>query len=368
MLVGAVAALTTALAVGLEGGALAIGAAGIILEPGTWVAGARTSVGTSAGVALAGVALVMAGLRLFDAGVGPPLALCGVVGLLASFALTGHAATATPTLLTVPAVAVHVAGVMFWIGSLWPLRVVLSGERPPAAALVVKQFTALAAPMVVLLAVAGLFLGAVQLASPLALVATDYGHVLLLKLAMVAVLFMVAGNNRRRLTPALAGRQPWAGPALGRSIEIELALIGGILLATSLLTQMAPPRIGASAMPSAHEHGHRVAIPAGFSVVVGDGTRQALIGVTPAVAGQNRLEVIIIGADGEVLRPEEIRLTVACPEKGIEPIERAVPAVAPGHYELSGGEFAVSGRWGVEVAALIGPFEQATFTTEVPIR
>jgi hypothetical protein len=121
-------------------------------------------------------------------------------------------------------------------------------------------------------------------------------------------------------------------------------------------------------MPLAHEHGRGAAMPAGFSVVVGDGTRLALIGVTPAVAGQNRLEVIIIGADGEVLRLQEVKVTVACPDKGIEPIERAVPAVAPGHYELSGGEFAVSGNWKVEVAALIGDFEQAKFTTEVPIR
>jgi copper transport protein len=367
-LAAGVAALATALAVGLEGGVLVAGPAGLILQPATWVAGARTSLGTSAGVALVGVALVTAGLRLFEAGVGPPLALCGVAGLLASFALTGHAATAAPTLLTVPAVAVHVAGVMFWAGSLWPLRVVLSRDRAPAAALVVKQFAALAVPMVVLLGVAGLFLGAVQLASPLTLVASDYGRVLLLKLAMVAVLLLVAADNRRRLTPALAGRQPWAGPALGRSIEIELALIGGILLATSLLTQAVPPRTGANAMPSAHEHGHGAAMPAGFSVVVGDGTRLALIGVTPAVVGQNRLEVIIIGADGEVLRPQEVKVTVACPDKGIEPIERAALAVAPGHYELSGGEFAVSGRWKVEVAALIGDFEQAKFTTEVSIR
>jgi copper transport protein len=249
--------------------------------------------------------------------------------LVASFALTGHAATAPPILLTVPAVAIHVAGVMFWAGSLWPLRVVLRKERPAAVALVVKRFAALAVPMVAVLVVGGLFLGAVQVASPLALVSTDYGRVLLLKLAIVAVLLAVAADNGRRLTPALAGRQPWAGPALSRSIEIELALVGAILLATGLLTQTEPPRTGAEGMPSGHPHEHATPRSEGFSVVVGDGPRLALIEVTPAAAGDNRLEVTVIGPDGEALHPKEMTVTLAEPDKGIEPIDRPVPVSRP---------------------------------------
>jgi copper transport protein len=63
-LAGGVAVATTVIAVGLQSGVLAAGPAAIILEPGTWAAGARTSLGTSFAVALAAIALVMAGLAL----------------------------------------------------------------------------------------------------------------------------------------------------------------------------------------------------------------------------------------------------------------------------------------------------------------
>jgi putative copper export protein len=49
------------------------------------------------------------------------LSLAGLIGAGCALALSGHASSATPQLLTRPAVFVHVIGVAFWIGALAPL-------------------------------------------------------------------------------------------------------------------------------------------------------------------------------------------------------------------------------------------------------
>ena len=70
------------------------------------------------------------------------------------------------------------------------------------------------------LLLAGVVLSALQLRTPSALIATDYGRLLLAKLALVALLLGLGALNRLVLTPALergAGRRPGSGVRSGRT-------------------------------------------------------------------------------------------------------------------------------------------------------
>ena len=76
------------------------------------------------------------------------------MAVVGSFALTGHAASAAPRWLTVPAVAVHVLCAAFWVGSLLPLWWSLQLDRASAVT-VLRRFSAVALVAVALLVGAG---------------------------------------------------------------------------------------------------------------------------------------------------------------------------------------------------------------------
>ena len=71
------------------------------------------------------------------------------------------------------------------------------------------------------LLLAGVMLAALQVRTPAALIATDYGRLLLLKLALVALLLGLGALNRLVLTPALERRAEAASGCAARSVRIS---------------------------------------------------------------------------------------------------------------------------------------------------
>ena len=102
------------------------------------------------------------------------------------------------------------------------------------------RFSALAAPLVLLLAAAGLYLAIRELPSISAIVDSRYGLLLVAKTATFAVAIGLAGYHRRSVVPRVA-----AGAAAA-SVRRTLTLEAGILLVTlvlaAILSQSAPPR------------------------------------------------------------------------------------------------------------------------------
>jgi copper transport protein len=94
----------------------------------------------------------------------------------ASFATSGHAATAEPQALAHAALVVHGAALLFWTGALWPL-LRLVPQAGAAAAL--GRFSAIAAPLVAALVLSGAALTWMQAGSPAALLGSDWGLILL---------------------------------------------------------------------------------------------------------------------------------------------------------------------------------------------
>jgi copper transport protein len=340
-----------ALGIGLPSAVASLGALGLDLLglPLTALATAapwKIAFATSAGPALlvAVAAMLFATIALRSAWYSRALAVIAFAGVGLSLAMTGHAATAPPELLTRPAIFLHGLCVAFWIGALAPLVVLVS--KPTTATLpVVNCFSRIAMPAVGVLAVTGLALAIVHLEKPSALVETRYGLLLSIKLALVIVLLGLAALNRLRLTPALV-RDEKAAPALKRSILLECALVLAIFAVVAGWRFTPPPRTIVPETPLAiHIHTDK----AMFQVLV-----------SPGKAGIDDFVLQLMTGEATPLTAKEVTLTLSLPERGIEPMERSAELGPDGNWHVRRVELPFAGRWHVRIDALVTDFEKIT--------
>jgi copper transport protein len=344
-----------ALVVGLCGAIASLGLLGVdllglplsaLLTLTPWKIAFTTSAGPALLVAIAAMLIATIALR----GVAHARALSAIslvcVGL--SLAMTGHAASAPPEVLTRPAIFLHGLGVAYWIGALAPLAVLLS--RPTAATLpILNRFSRVAMPVVAVLALTGLTLAVIQLESLTALVETRYGVILSIKLALVLALLALAVLNRFRLTPALAenhSKDRKAARALKRSIVFECALALGIFAVVAGWRFTPPPRTILPETPLAiHIHSDKDM----FQVLV-----------SPGKAGTNDFVLQLMTGEATPLQAKEVALTLSLPERGIEPMERDAEFGADGYWHVRKVELPFAGRWHVRIDALVTDFEKIT--------
>ncbi len=149
---------------------------------------------------------------------------------LALTAATGHAG-ATDNPFQLGADAFHLLAVGAWIGGLAPFAFAM---RRPDAGGIAWRFSTLGTICVALILATGFINARFLVGNVHALLATDYGRVLLLKLILFAVLLSVAAINRFRLTPL------GAVAALRRNALIESALGLAIVAIVAILGTMAP--------------------------------------------------------------------------------------------------------------------------------
>jgi copper transport protein len=251
----------------------------------------------------------------------------------------------------------HTIPIAFWIGSFWPLQEVLRTAGDGAAD-IVRRFSRLAVLMVALLAIAGLSMAAALVQTPEALIAREYGQILLIKLSTVALLLALAAVNKWRLTPALAAGAVSARRRLAWSIRSEMAVAAAILCVTAVLSATPPqPQL----------HAHPVA-PAEVAVWIRAQGRGALVQLIPARAGRNALNVYLVDSAGQPLRATQVTAHLSHRGAGIEPLVRTLAAVEPGLYALTALDLPVAGGWRLRIEALITDFEKASFAAEIAVR
>lgn len=196
------------------------------------------------------------------------LAATGAVILAFTPALSGHAAS-TPRFAPLPTLTdgLHVIGAGGWLGSLLVLLVVgipvalrLSlRERGPAVAALVNAFSPTALLFAGTVVATGVFAAWLHLGTVPALWESRYGQVLLLKLAVLAVVFGTGAYNWLRVKPALGDEA--AVEPLRRSATLELIVgavvlaVTAVLVATETPAGMAPEEKPASASAVAGEAG-----------------------------------------------------------------------------------------------------------------
>jgi copper transport protein len=130
-------------------------------------------------------------------------------GIAATWALSEHASTGIQVWLAMPVDVLHLLAVACWLGGLAALLTTLF-RAPAVDPVAVRRFSAAAFASVVVLAVTGLYQSWRQVGSLDALTGTPYGRLLLAKVALVAVLLVVARYSRR-WTARLANPAPVPG-------------------------------------------------------------------------------------------------------------------------------------------------------------
>jgi putative copper resistance protein D len=164
--------------------------------------------------------------------------------LLASVALTGHSALpgGAPGILHQLADVAHLLAAGWWIGGLLALVLAaraLGGE----AHHVLERFSGVGYGAVAAIVMTGLFKSAILVASLGGVDSTAYGWTLLLKVALVALMGLLALSNNFWITRRLkagADQALWLG-RLQHSVAIEFALGLGVLAVVGALGALSPP-------------------------------------------------------------------------------------------------------------------------------
>jgi copper transport protein len=321
--------LTTPLGRALVWRAVPIGASGIAIAAGQVLSprGRRIAIGAAGGAAL--------------------LAMWTHV-------LAGHAGASTGPWrwAQVADQWLHFAGVGTWMGGLAALLIALRGEPGAEKAAAARRFSWVAGIALAVVAGTGVIRAIADLGTWRALVSTTFGIVILLKAAFLLLLAALGAVNRYRSIPA----SPWTLRGLHRIGGTELAVAGGVLVLTGILTGLAPPSLtqgGAGPSPSLSAAG------ADFATSV-----RVRLDVTPGVPGVNRFVARI--ADYDTGRPVVAdRMTLrfelpARPDIGASTL--ALSRASDGVYEGQGANLSLAGLWMVTVV-----IQQAANSTSVPL-
>lgn len=316
-------------------------------DPRILSTGFATSYGMTAAAAGLGFLLALVALCLPRGRWASGLAWLALVVAALSLALSGHASAASPQWLTRPAVFLHIAGIIFWIGALLPLWLLLA-ERGATATRALAQFSRFVPLAVAAILVSGVTLAAIQLGWPGPHWLAPYGLILLAKLCLLALLFALALWNRIGLTaPALAG-DAVASRRLRRSIALEALLVVIILGLVAGWRFTPPPRALAAV---------EAAIPAEpLWVHLMDAKTMAMVSITPGQAGPVALDIWLTDVEGMPITPLEVSVTLSEPDLGIEPLKRAARE-EDGAWLVEGLTIPVSGTWRLELDIRSSRFE-----------
>jgi putative copper resistance protein D len=191
--------------------------------------------------------------------------------LVGTIAWAGHA-VGGPGLggtIHLAADVLHLVAVAAWVGTLLPLALLLAAacrdSGPTATAVTVAatattRFSTLGVLSVATILCTGSINTWYLAGSIPALTETDYGRLLLLKIALFLGMVAIAAVNRLRLIPRLFGNGAAhatreALRQLRRNVLVEIAAGAGVLAIVAVLG-MSPPGIDEQAMPHAHHETH----------------------------------------------------------------------------------------------------------------
>jgi copper transport protein len=300
------------------------------------------------------------------------LALGAAMSLTPS--LSGHASTAG-TLAMVSDVA-HVIAAALWTGGLGflVLALKLAGEdRWPLATRAVPRFSNMAVISVVVLLVAGITNGYLQVRTWSALWETEYGLLLLGKVALVLPLLALGAYNNRYAVPRLK-----AGIAsvlerrrFLRAAGVELGIMVAIVAVTAVLVNAEPARTEAAMeMEEGAAHTDDATETSAdhepFEGMVMLGDSEVMVMVDPAMPGENTIRLTFTSPPENLTR---VSASASLPSEEIGPLglEAKPDPAEPGAYVIENASLSIAGEWELRIEALLGEFDLLTETIAVPI-
>ncbi|EWH08291.1 CopD family protein [Paraglaciecola aquimarina] len=134
---------------------------------------------------------------------------------------------------------VHVIVMAWWFGALYPLKKACDMLELEKLYQIMERFGKQASVMVSLLLIAGLLL-VIQLVGGIeALLTSNYGQTILVKLLLVTSILTIAATHKLKLVPQLKSND--GRKALSKSISIEMFVAIAILSVTAVLTSIVGP-------------------------------------------------------------------------------------------------------------------------------
>ena len=156
----------------------------------------------------------------------PQIALGMMVLLQGSLALAGHGAAADAWLLALAGHATHVLAARAWLGGLGILAmqffIVRMSDKSSLAANAMRVFSEFALACMIAIVMSGIVIAALQIRSWPALFGTEYGRRLVIKLALLAGIFAIAGHLRWRVLKTI--NENLLGIVTRRRIQSWIAL------------------------------------------------------------------------------------------------------------------------------------------------
>ncbi len=294
------------------------------------------------------------------AGRGPTAVLVAlVVAILVTWPLTGHPAASPFAWLLVVADTVHLAGMAVWLGGLVVLTtVVLRRAETRQLRLILPSWSRWAAISVYWLVAAGVLQAVVQTGSVEALFDSGYGRLLLIKTGLLAVVLGVAAWSRRLVQ---RGASVATTSRLRRATAAEVGITALVLAATAVLVQTNPGRaVDVEAVAAAKARG--------FVTTLNSKLYSVQFDVFPASVGEyNTIHAFVYTPEGKPLKVLEWKVTLALPEKGVEPIDNPVSSILE-NQGLGNLTFPFPGEWQLSMTLRTTEIDQATVTTTIPVR
>lgn len=308
------------------------------------------------------------------------------VALLATWAYSGHAGS-TDAVASVPSDVIHLAAVAVWLGGLVVLLVALlpiADDAGLRAAL--PRWSAIAMACVAALIVSGTAQALVEVGRWSGLVDTTYGRLLLAKIALLAIVLVIANSSRRWVrrrysigpTPPVAppfGRGEDPLPAqlrrLRRGVAAETLLAAAAIALATMLIQTVPGRSASAERPAPVAAADRPVTRSGaYLAAVRRGDVIIHVKVDPAVAGVQYIYLGATGSDGHPVHVRQWTLTVGNIALGLDYVH--VPVLIDsgvGHHFVY-GTFTMSavGTWTIQVTARTTDVDETIATCRVRIK
>ncbi|WP_222854104.1 copper resistance D family protein [Fodinicola acaciae] len=172
-------------------------------------------------------------------------ALAVAFGLLRATGMSGHSNETAEAGLSIVADFLHLAGVSAWLGGLTVLSVgLLPRRRADEIGDVAPKFSRFAMVSVLAIVASGLIMAWQIVGSVGALVGTAYGHLLLTKLAVFALVLLAAMMSKHwvenRLSAVISRHASAAVRPFVLSVGAETVLAVAVLVAASVLVTASP--------------------------------------------------------------------------------------------------------------------------------
>ncbi|MDP2659553.1 MAG: CopD family protein, partial [Dehalococcoidia bacterium] len=257
------------------------------------------------------------------------------------FALDGLQVEGTVTdYLHLMAAAIWVGGLLHlllgfpFLASLHPL------DRQEALPALITRFSRVAGPSVGVLIVTGLYSAWAMAGSVLpAYTQTPYGQALLAKIALVALVLLLAAANLLLISPHLGYGSAWRW--LRRLLLGEVLLAGLALLAAGYLTTMEPAR------PVAAREGLGQAQALFLHAEAGD--KHLSIRIEPGQVGDNSLFILVDDREYNPVNDADVTLQLADAAADLQIEDLSTLRSGEGEYSVEAVPLDVAGQWRLDL-------------------